>query len=119
MEEERGLINDLKRYGRLAVAWNRHGSPVPRRADAKYRMHTRPYKALHTALFPVVADTVGYLHQDAVRLLYHADTVKASGNVDNEGLIWRAREDHRFGFRSGGRPPPGPRELLRCGWAKR
>ena len=29
-EEERGLINDLKRYGRLDVAWNRHGSPVPR-----------------------------------------------------------------------------------------
>ena len=29
-EEERDLINDLKRYGRLAVAWNRHGSPVPR-----------------------------------------------------------------------------------------
>jgi len=28
-EEERGLINDLKRFGRLAVAWNRHGSPVP------------------------------------------------------------------------------------------
>jgi len=26
----RGLINDLKRYGRLAVAWDRHGSPVPR-----------------------------------------------------------------------------------------
>ena len=29
-EEERGLVNDLKRYGRLAVAWNQHGSPVPR-----------------------------------------------------------------------------------------
>ena len=29
-EEERDLINDLKRYGRLAVVWNRHGSPVPR-----------------------------------------------------------------------------------------
>jgi hypothetical protein len=29
-EEERDLFNDLKRYGRLAVAWDRHGSPVPR-----------------------------------------------------------------------------------------
>jgi hypothetical protein len=29
-EEERDLINDLKRHGRLAVAWDRHGSPVPR-----------------------------------------------------------------------------------------
>ena len=73
------------------------------RADAKYRKHTRPYKArglygrvclrylayrlLHIALLPVVADTVEYLHEDAVRLLYHAATVKASGNVDNEGLI--------------------------------
>ena len=54
---------------------------------------------LHIAILPVVADTVGYLHEDAVRLLYHAATVKASGNVDNEGLIGRAREDHRFGFR--------------------
>ena len=27
-----------------------------------------------------------------VRLLYHVATVKASGNVDNEGLIGRARE---------------------------
>jgi hypothetical protein len=34
-----------------------------------------------------------------VRLLYHAATVKASGNVDNEVLIGRAQEDHRFGFR--------------------
>jgi hypothetical protein len=34
-----------------------------------------------------------------VRLLYHAASVKASGNVDNEGLIGRAREHHRFGFR--------------------
>ena len=55
--------------------------------------------SLHIALLPVVADTVGYMHEDAVRLLYHAATVKASGNVDNEGLIGRAREDHRFGFR--------------------
>jgi hypothetical protein len=29
-EEERDLINDLKRHGRLTVAWDRHGSPVPR-----------------------------------------------------------------------------------------
>jgi hypothetical protein len=48
---------------------------------------------------PVIADTAGYLHENAVRLLYHAATVKASGNVDNKGLIGRAREDHRFGFR--------------------
>jgi len=34
-----------------------------------------------------------------VRLLYHAANVQASGNVDNEGLIGRAREDHCFGFR--------------------
>ena len=33
------------------------------------------------------------------RLLYHGPTVKASGNVGNEGLIGREREDHRFGFR--------------------
>jgi len=35
----------------------------------------------------------------AVRLLCHAATVKASGNVDNGGLIGLEREDHRFGFR--------------------
>jgi len=29
-EEERGLIVDLKRHTQLAVAWNRHGSLVPR-----------------------------------------------------------------------------------------
>ena len=29
-EEERSLIVDLKRHTQLAVAWNRHGSPVPR-----------------------------------------------------------------------------------------
>jgi hypothetical protein len=34
-----------------------------------------------------------------VRLLYHAATVKASVNVDNDGLIGRAREDQRLGFR--------------------
>jgi len=35
-EEERDLINDLKRYGRLAVAWNRHGFPVPRWTLTRY-----------------------------------------------------------------------------------
>ena len=34
-----------------------------------------------------LADTVGRLHEDAVRLLYHAAIVKASGNVDNGVLI--------------------------------
>jgi len=29
-KEERSLIIDLKRHARLAVAWNRHGSLVPR-----------------------------------------------------------------------------------------
>jgi hypothetical protein len=33
-----------------------------------------------------------------VRLLYHAATVKVSGNVDNESLIGCERKDHRFGF---------------------
>jgi hypothetical protein len=56
------------------------------KADNNYRKHTLTYKALNTAFFPVIADTVGSLHEDAVRLLYHAVTVKASGNVDNEGL---------------------------------
>ena len=69
------------------------------KADAKYRKHTQPYTSQHIAFLPVVTDTVGHMHADAVRLLYHATAVKASGNVDNEGLIGRAREDHRFGFR--------------------
>ena len=30
-KEERSLIIDLERHTRLAVAWSRHGSPVPRR----------------------------------------------------------------------------------------
>ena len=29
-EEERSSIKDLKRYAKLAVAWDRHGSLVPR-----------------------------------------------------------------------------------------
>jgi len=67
---------------------------LPSSLDAKYRKHTRPYKALNIAFLPVIADT------PAVRLLYHcAATVKASGDVDNEGLIERERVDHRFGFR--------------------
>ena len=37
-----------------------------------------------------------------MRLLYHAATVKASGNVNNEGLIRREREERRFGFRRAG-----------------
>ena len=31
-EIERGLIVDLKRPARLAVAWGRHGAPAPRPA---------------------------------------------------------------------------------------
>ena len=29
-EEQRSLITDLKRHARIAVAWSRHGSLVPR-----------------------------------------------------------------------------------------
>ena len=29
VEEERSVIEDLKRHTQLAVAWNRHGSLVP------------------------------------------------------------------------------------------
>jgi len=35
-EEERGLIKDVKRHGQLAVAWDRHGSPVPRCTLTRY-----------------------------------------------------------------------------------
>ena len=38
-------------------------------------------------------------HEDTVRLLYHVATIQASSNVDNEGLIGRGRQDHRFGLR--------------------
>ena len=62
-------------------------------------IHTTPYQSLHIAFLPVVADTAGRLHEDAVRLLYHVATFQASGNVDNEGLIGRARQDPRFGYR--------------------
>ena len=69
------------------------------RANQKYTKHTPPYQRLHIAFLPVVADTAGRLHEDAVRLLYHVATIQATGNVDNEGLIGRARQDHRFGYR--------------------
>jgi len=85
-----------------ALGHQHAGRPTKRlqtKADAKYRKHTRPFKALNIAFLPVLADTAGRLHEDAVRLLYHAATVEASGNVDDEGLIGREREDHRFGFR--------------------
>jgi hypothetical protein len=96
----RELVSDVSRKHTHTKASAPAGRrALKARADAKYRKHTHPYKALNIALLPVVADTVGYLHEDAVRLLYHAATVKASGNVDNEGLIGREREDHRFGFR--------------------
>ena len=42
------------------------------KADAMYSKHTDPYKALNIAFLPVLADTVGRLHGDAVRLLYGA-----------------------------------------------
>jgi hypothetical protein len=41
-EEERGLINDLKRHGRLAVAWDRHGSPVPKWTLTRYGPEDTP-----------------------------------------------------------------------------
>ena len=58
----------------------------------------------------MVADTVGYMHEDAVRLLYHAATVRASGNVDNEGLIGRGSSGVRgriTGSASDGRTSSG------------
>ena len=69
------------------------------RANDKYAKHAKPYQRLNIAFLPVVADTAGRLHEDAVRLLYHVATIQATGNVDNEGLIGRARQDPRFGYR--------------------
>ena len=40
----------------------------------------------------MIADTEGRLHEDAVGLLYHGATVKASDNVDNKGLIGQEQE---------------------------
>jgi hypothetical protein len=56
-------------------------------------------RACWRPLHGMVARAGAPLHEDAVRWLYHAATVKASGNVDNEGLIGRARKNHRFGLR--------------------
>ena len=50
-------------------------------ADLEIAVHEPWHKSLITGLFWLISP------------------VKASGNVDNEGLIGRAREDHRFGFR--------------------
>jgi hypothetical protein len=36
--KKRDLIRDPKRHGRLAVAWDRHGSPVPRCTLTRYGM---------------------------------------------------------------------------------
>ena len=41
-EEERGLIKDLKRHCQLAVAWDRHGSPVPRWTLTRYGLDKTP-----------------------------------------------------------------------------
>ena len=59
-EEERDLINDLKRYGRLAVAWNRHGSPVPRRTLTRYGPDDIPtLLALHSTGYPTPIEGEG------------------------------------------------------------
>jgi hypothetical protein len=63
------------------------------------RKHTRPFKALNIAMLLVIADTVGCLHEDAVRLLCHGAIVKASCNVDNGGLVGREPGNHPFGLR--------------------
>jgi len=41
-KEEGGLIKDLKRHGRLAVAWDQHGSPVPRWTLTRYGLDNTP-----------------------------------------------------------------------------
>ena len=40
--EEQALIKDLKRHARLAVAWDRHGSPVPRWTLTRYGLDKTP-----------------------------------------------------------------------------
>jgi len=45
-EEERNLIEDLKRHTQLTVAWSRHGSLVPRGTAATGRSCV-----LHCSLF--------------------------------------------------------------------
>ena len=46
----------------------------------------------------VGADIDGRLYVDVARLLYHVATVKATSDADNEGLIGRGRQGHRFGL---------------------
>ena len=47
----------------------------------------------------IVAEAAPRCRRFCKTTFYLKATVKASANVDNEGLIGRAREDHRFGFR--------------------
>ena len=58
------LIKDLKRYGRLAVAWDRHGSPVPRWTLTRYGLDNTPNLlalAFHGATpAPSEGSTVGF-----------------------------------------------------------
>ena len=52
-EEERDSIKDLKRHGRLAVAWDQHGSPVPRWTLTRYGLDNTPtLLALHSTGHP-------------------------------------------------------------------
>jgi len=80
-------------------------------ADAKYRKHSRAYKALDIAFLPVLADTLGRLLADALRLLYHAATLKASGNVATQtssGVSGRI-----IASALGGRPSTGATKTAR------
>jgi len=38
----RSLIKDLKRHARLAVAWDRHRAPVPRRTSTRHGLDKTP-----------------------------------------------------------------------------
>ena len=100
-ERERCILKETYIYGKRDLFFCQKRSK-----QYIYTMST--CKALHNAFLPVEASTVGYLHEEAVRLLFHAATVKTSGNVDYDGIIGRALEDHRIGFRWGEHLPAVP-----------
>ena len=66
-------------------------------ARTKYTKHHRRYKALGIGFFPFVVDTLGRLHDDALRTIWHLASRQIARNYKHRG--WEAGGQHLRDYR--------------------
>ena len=85
-------VIDITRTHTHTASGEHKPKPLGERASAKYSKYSQGYKAQAIGFFPFVVDTLGRLHDDAVRCLWHVGRRQTARSFYYRGLDASARD---------------------------